>query len=201
MNANGLQHSEVAHASSGTSIGAGRDTPLLRVNVIATTEIGTIAALRTAARLAANLGAQITLIATDVVPWQLPLQRPSVPVAFLERMLYRLVCTAGIVEEEIRIQLWLCRDQRDTLRTILRPHSLVVVGEKNRWWFRRERNLEKFLTKLGHQVISVKPGRRTRATKSRSAQSALEGTGQTAIQMHRNHRGTSLFPVCLGRRR
>ena len=68
MNANGIQHSEVAHASCGTSIGAGRDTPQLRVIAIATTEIGTIAALRTAASIAANLGAQITLIATDVVP-------------------------------------------------------------------------------------------------------------------------------------
>jgi hypothetical protein len=195
MNANGIQHSEVAHASSGTAIGAGRDTPQLRVNVIATTEIGTIAALRTAASFAANLGAQITLIATEVVPWQLPLQKPSVPVALLERMLYGLVCKARIVEEEIRIQLCLCRDQRDTLRTILRPHSLVVIGEKSRWWLGREQNLKKFLTKLGHQVISVRPGRRTGARESRSAQSAPQGTGQTAIQMHRNHRGISLFPV------
>ena len=144
---------ELAHASSGTTNGAGRDAPQLRVNVIATTEIRTIAALRTAAGLAANLGAQITLIAVEIVPWQLPLHRPPVPVVFLERKLCGLVCEAGILGEEVRIQLCLCRDQPETLRKVVRPHSLVVIGGQNRWWLRRERNLEKFLTSLGHQVI------------------------------------------------
>jgi nucleotide-binding universal stress UspA family protein len=153
---------EFAHASGGTANGAGRDAPQLRVNVLATTETRTIAALRTAADLAASLGAQITLIAIEVVPWQLPLQRPPVPVAFLERKLYRLVCEAGIVGEEVRIQLCLCRDQRDTLRKVVRPHSLVVIGGQNRWWLRRERNLGKFLSGLGHQVIFAGTAPRTR---------------------------------------
>jgi hypothetical protein len=111
--------------------------------------------LRTAAGLAADLGAQITLIATEVVPRQFPLHRPPVPVVFLERKLYRLVCEAGIVEEEVRIQLCLCRDQRDTLRKNLQPRSLVVVGGQKQWWLRRERNLKKFLTSLGHHVVFV----------------------------------------------
>jgi hypothetical protein len=156
MNPNAIRQREVADASTGTSIGAGRDVSQLRVNVIATGEKGTIAALRTAASMAVNLGAQITLIGTELVPWQLPLERPSVPVAFLERKLYRLVYQAGILEEEIRIQRYLCRDHRETLRRVLRAHSLVVMGVQNRWWLRRERNLEKFLASLGHQVISVR---------------------------------------------
>ena len=153
---------ELAWVSSGNSNGAGRDAPQMRVNVIATTETRPIAALRAAADLAASLGAQITLIAIEVVPWQLPLQRPPVPVAFLERKLYRLVCEAGIVEEEVRIQLCLCRYQRDTLCKVVRPHSLVVIGGQNRWWLRRERNLDKFLTSLGHQVIFAEARPRTR---------------------------------------
>ena len=195
MNPNAIRQREVADASTGTSIGAGRDVSQLRVNVIATGEKGTIAALRTAASMAVNLGAQITLIGTEVVPWQLPLERPSVPVAFLERKLYRLVYQAGILEEEIRIQLYLCRDHRETLRRVLRAHSLVVMGVQNRWWLRRERNLEKFLASLGHQVISVRRGRRTDATHSRPAQSAPEGTKRTALQIERNHRAISIFPV------
>ena len=109
MNGNVLQHSDVARDSSATSIAASVGGPRLRVNVIATTEKGTIAALRTAAGLAADLGAQITLIGIEVVPRQLPLQRPPVPVAFLERKLYSLVHEAGILEKEVRIQLCLCR--------------------------------------------------------------------------------------------
>jgi hypothetical protein len=174
MNANLIQRSEVAHASSGPSIAAGRGAAQLRVNVIATTEKGMIAALRIAASLAAELGAQITLIRIEVVPRQLPLQRPSVPVAFLERRLYRLVCETGIVEEEVRIQLCLCRDQRDTLRRILQSHSLVVVGGQKRWWLRQERSLEKFLTSRGHQVIFVGLDGRTGVTYPCSAQSNVK---------------------------
>jgi hypothetical protein len=153
---------ELAHSSNRTGSGAGRGAPQLRVNVIATTEARTIAALRTAAGLATNLGAQITLIAVEIVPWQLPLHRPPVPVVFLERKLYGFVCEAGIVEEEVRIQLCFCHDQRDALRKVVRPHSLVVIGGQNRWWLRRERNLEKFLTSLGHQVIFAEATPRTR---------------------------------------
>ena len=174
MNPNAIRHRDVAIASTNTSIGAGRDVPQSRVNVIATGENGTIAALRTTPSLAANLGARIALNGAEVVPWQLPLQRPSVRVAVLERKLYRLVYEAGILEEEIRIQLYLCRDHRETLRRGLRAHSLVVMGVQNRWWLRRERNLDKFLASLGHQVISVRVGRRIGVTQSRSVQSTIK---------------------------
>jgi hypothetical protein len=164
MKSNEKLRREVAHTFNGRACGAGRDSPQLRVNVLATTEKATIAALRAAATLAANLGAQITLIAIEVVPWQLPLQKPQVPVAFLERKLYGLVCEAGVVGEEVGIRLCLCRDQHAALRGILRPHSLVVIGGRNRWWLRRERKLKKLLTSLGHRVISDGLGAGTGAT-------------------------------------
>jgi len=164
--------------SNRTAIGAGRDAPRLRVNVIATTEARTIAALRTAAGLATNLGAQITLIAVEIVPWHLSLHRPPVPVVFLERKLCGLVCKAGIVEEEVRIQLCLCRDQHDTLRKVVRPHSLVVTGGQNRWWSRRGRNLGKFLSGLGHQVIFAEAAPRTRLQRQ-ALQDRISGSDST----------------------
>lgn len=129
MNGIGMRRRELAF--SGAASRARRNIPELRVNIIVTTDKGTIEALRTAAGLAANLGAQITLIAIEIVPWQLPLQKPQVPVAFLERKLSGLVCEAGVVGE-VRIRLCLCRDQRAILRRILQPHSLVVIGGQNR---------------------------------------------------------------------
>lgn len=140
---------------------ARHDASRLRVNVIATTDKGTISALRAATCLATNLGAQIALIGVEVVPSPRLLQKPPVPVVLLERRLCGLVYQAGIFEQEIRIQLCLCRDQRKGLQMILHPHSLVVLGGHDRWWSKRERHLKQFLTGLGHQVIvaQVRPDR------------------------------------------
>jgi hypothetical protein len=130
-------------------------TPLvnMRVVVITTTPKGTVAALRTAARLAADLGAQVTLISIESVPWEFPLQEPPVPVPSLKRKLYGLIYEAAILKEEVLIQLCLCRYPSESLRAILRPNSLVVLGGRNHWWSRRERDLKTFLMSNGHEVF------------------------------------------------
>lgn len=125
----------------------------MRVIVITTTPKGTVAALRTAARLAADLGAQITLISIERVPWEFPLREPPVPVPSLKRKLYGLIYEAGILKQEVLIQLCLCRYPFDSLRAILRPNSLVVLGGRNHWWSRRERDLKTFLMSIGHEVF------------------------------------------------
>lgn len=150
-----IEHRETAHASMWSAPINGPATPQLRLNVLATSERATVAALRAASGLAANLRAHITLTAIEVVPWQFPLEKPPVAIAFLEQKLCRLVCEAGIVGEEVRIRLYLCRDERQGLGKALRPHSLIVLGGADHWWSRRERTLHRFLTDLGHQVIFV----------------------------------------------
>jgi hypothetical protein len=130
----------------------------MRVVVIATTPKGTVAALRTVARLAADLGAQITLISIESVPWECSLQEPPVPVPCLKRKLYGLIYEAGILKEEVLIQLCLCRYPSESLRAILRPNSLVVLGARNHWWSRRERGLKKFLMSIGHEVFLPEHG-------------------------------------------
>jgi len=131
------------------------DRPSLRVTVVATNDRGTLAALRTAGKLAANLGARIALVKAQLVPFQFPLDKPPVSTDFLQRQLHGLVCEAGIEGEEMTIQLWLCRDRNESLRKILRAHSLVVIGGRKRWWSRREKTLERYLSRLGHQVVFV----------------------------------------------
>jgi hypothetical protein len=133
----------------------GSDRPNLRVVVVATNDRGTLAALRTAGKLAAHLGARVALIKAQIVPFQLSLDKPPVSADFLQRQLYGLVCETGIEAEEITIQVRLCRDRNESLRKILRPHSLVVIGGPKRWWSRRERTLERYLSGLGHQVVFV----------------------------------------------
>src|ERR1022692_3041929 len=94
----------------------GSDRPNLRVTVVATNDRGTLAALRTAGKLAANLRTRIALVKAQIVPFQFPLDKPPVSTDFLQRQLYGLVCEAGVDAEEITIHLWLCRDRNESLR-------------------------------------------------------------------------------------
>jgi hypothetical protein len=99
----------------------GRNAAQLRVYVIATAEKGTIAALRSAAGLAVDLNAQIHLMGLEAVPSRFLLEEPLGSVAPLQRMLCGLVGHAGIVDKEVRVGLYLCRDRRQTLRRVLPP--------------------------------------------------------------------------------
>lgn len=139
----------------GTELGS--DSPSMSVTVIATNSGGTIAALRAAEKLAANLGASIALVKAQIIPFEFPLEDPPVSIDFLQRQLYGLVCEAGIEAEKITVHLWLCRDRFVGLRKILRPRSLVVIGGRKRWWS-REKALERFLSQMGHRVVFIDPG-------------------------------------------
>jgi hypothetical protein len=136
--------------------------PHLRLTVVFTTPEATLAALRTADELARGLDALIALIAIEVVPFQLPLDRPPVPIDFCQQRLLGLVSESGIDADAVRIEISLCRDRRQCLQQILRPRSLVVLGGMSHWWS-RERKLEQWLSVLGHQVVFVDIGTREAA--------------------------------------
>jgi hypothetical protein len=147
----------------------------LHVSVIHTSEEGTLAALAAAARLAKNLCAQIRLVAAEVVPIHFSLERPHVPAEFMEHRLSRLACNAGIDEEELTVQVLLCRSPKLALSSLLAPRSLLVIGRASRWWNWRERRLARWLQRLGHQVISVSAaeGRCLRPHMDRGRQAAF----------------------------
>jgi hypothetical protein len=132
----------------------------LRITVVATNRKGTLAALRMAGRLAANLGARLALLKTQIVPFQFPLEDPPVAVEFLERQLRDLACEADTEAHEIVIQLWLCRERNETLRRVIPPRSLVVIGKTRRWLPIAEKRLGRYLSLLGHQVIFADPEER-----------------------------------------
>jgi hypothetical protein len=124
-----------------------------RVTVIFTTRPGTKAALRIAGHLAKGLGARVGLVVAYEVPVHLPLNKPPVPVEFLERHQIRLVSESAVRADEVNIEIFLCHDQRECLKRILRPGSLVVVGGRRCRWLSKERRLEQWLARLGHQVV------------------------------------------------
>jgi hypothetical protein len=122
----------------------------LDISVVFTSVDATLAALKEAGELASSLGGRITLIVPQIVPYPLPLTSPPVLVDFNER---RLRVIASDCRVETRVSIYLCRDALETLKSVLKPHSLVVVGSRKRWWPTVAKRLAKKLRRFGHLVV------------------------------------------------
>ena len=155
-------HSTVAHERERAVIRPAAEQTergQLEVNVIYTNPKATAAALKSAALLAQDLGACIQLKAVMAVPVRLPLDHHPVSISFLERLLAKLVCQLGKCPVEPSVQLYLCRDQMETLWQVLQPNSLVVIGGRNRWWPTAESRMARSLKSEGHRVVFVPLGK------------------------------------------
>lgn len=122
----------------------------LNIAVVFTSLEATLSAMKEAASLARNLDARIDLVVPQVVPYPLPLESPPVLIEFNERRFRELASQSPV---ETAVQIYLCRDSRETLARVLKPGSLVVLGGKRRWWPTRELALARALRKAGHEVV------------------------------------------------
>jgi len=131
---------------------ATRETsPRLNINVVFTSVDATLAALKEAGRLANHLSAHITLVVLQIVPYPLPLTSPTVSVDWNERRI-RVIANKSPVETIIH--LYLCRDRFETLLSVLKRGSLVVIGGRQHWWWPTpEKTLARTLRRAGHEVI------------------------------------------------
>ena len=127
----------------------------LVVNVIYTTEKRTLEALKTAAQLASELDARMNLIVAQPVPIALPIDRPHINADFLVRRLKALVRRASQDDLETSVNLYFCRDLQRTLTNILPAKSVVVMGDRNRWWRSEFWRIRKTLEAQGHRVLMV----------------------------------------------
>ncbi|MDR3719935.1 MAG: hypothetical protein P4K98_14140 [Bryobacteraceae bacterium] len=130
------------------------DLPL-DVVVLHTSDTSTRQALKTAATYAKELSAHVHLVAPRVVPFALDLNAPQVPVSFTARQLREIAGEAGV---DASIDIILCRDLVQTLASVLKPQSLIVLGERKSPWWRlrwmgRENRLAQQLRAQGHQVV------------------------------------------------
>jgi hypothetical protein len=103
--------------------------------------------LQAANDLAQDLGARLTLLVAQIVPYPLPVDCPTVDIDFTERMLSDLVSQ---VEADINVRLYLCRDRSDTIRRAIRLNSIVITSKE-------DRRLARLLTSDGHHVIPIEP--------------------------------------------
>lgn len=112
----------------------------------------TRAALNYAASLTDGLNFRLRLIDVHVVPYGVPLDRPTVNPRYVERRLRSLAqeCSFRVSPEIVY-----ARDWEQGFRRALGPASLVLIAFKRSWWRSSEKRLANRLRKLGHQVIWV----------------------------------------------
>jgi hypothetical protein len=122
----------------------------LNISVIFTAVESTLAALKHAGSLASNLGARISLVVPQVVPYPLPLNSPQVSRDFTGGHFSVIV---GQSRVETNVAVYLCRDRLETLRAVLKPRSLVVIGGRKSWWPTSEQRLAAHLRRAGHEVV------------------------------------------------
>lgn len=121
----------------------------LRVFVPHTSRELTKVCLSALLALTSNLGARVTLLAVQIVPFPLPLDRPAVAPQFVERELVEL---AREIEAPVDVQVMLARDLEIGMRLGLTASSLVVVAAKKRRWPNAEVKLARSLARAGHSV-------------------------------------------------
>jgi hypothetical protein len=112
----------------------------------------TRAALKYAASLTDGLNVRLRLIDVHVVPYGVPLDRPTVSPRYVERKLRTLAqeCSVPVSPEIVY-----ARDWEQGLRRALGPGSVLLIAFQRSWWRSSEKRLANRLRKLGHQVIWV----------------------------------------------
>jgi hypothetical protein len=126
--------------------------PGLSVFVVLTSLNWTLKALEKAREMARSLGANIAVLAIQVVPYPLSLDRPPVPMDFFVRRFEERACEFS---ERIKVSAYLCRDPLVALKRLLSPNCLVVMGIRKKWWPTRDERLAKKLRHAGYEIILV----------------------------------------------
>lgn len=122
----------------------------LHITVVFTDVSQTRYALHAALKLAADLQASFEIVATRVVPYPLPLDRPPVSLEFTEKQISELLISAHV---KATVRIHDCRDAGVALTNLLSTGSIVVMGSRKGLWPNREARLARRLRKAGHEVI------------------------------------------------
>ncbi len=152
-----LQFPSAASAESHTP--GPRPEPALAtdaVYVLFTSIDETRAALKVAAGFAAPLGVPVTLVHLRTVPYALPVDEPNglSPVETSE-----FIEALRAEGADVRARIYLCRDERRALPSVLKRRSLVVLGGRRSWWPTPTERWRRMLEAAGHLVVFVDTAR------------------------------------------
>jgi len=121
------------------------------VQVIATSDAGTRAALLEARELARRRDvAKVVLLVPRVASTIASAEAPDVDTAMVER--YRRIASRCGVNATVR--LCVCGSLREAVQWMLPRGGVVVVGGQRRWWWpTREQRIADSLKKKGHAIV------------------------------------------------
>jgi len=124
----------------------------ISISVIFTSVNRTLKALARARELARPVGADIRIVAVQIVPYPLPLDRPPVPFEFVVRRFEEMT---NHHMPKTPVSAYLCRDPVEALKQVLDPKSLVLIGFRKRWWPTGDERLARKLRRAGYEVLLV----------------------------------------------
>jgi hypothetical protein len=98
------------------------------------------------------LNVNLRLIQVHVVPYSLPLDKPSVRRDHLERNLRSIAQRSTV---PVQPELVFARDWEEGFRRSLHPRSVVLIPIRKSWWRSNDKSMAERLRKHGHKVIWV----------------------------------------------
>jgi hypothetical protein len=121
------------------------------VQVIATNDAGTRAALLAARRLARRLDrASVVLLVPRIAPSVASVEAPDVDTAVVERY-QRIASLCGV---DVIVRLCVCGTLREAFQWMLPPRCVVVVGGQRRWWWpTREQRIADLVKRTGRVIV------------------------------------------------
>ncbi len=122
------------------------------IHVVFTSIAETLEALRVAARLGAAMTVPVTVVHFRAIPYPLSLDAPAGLSPLETEEFVSRVRSEGIAA---RLRVFLCRNEERALPTAFRPHSLIVIGGRRRWWPTSVQRLRRRLESAGHFVVFV----------------------------------------------
>lgn len=123
------------------------------INVLATTDQGTLAALQTTAAIARQRRLRIVLLVPDIVPFGIPINGSGHDRAALTVSYRDLAARVGA---DASVRTCPCRDARHVSSRLLLPQARIVLGgRRGRWHRSPEEQLAVELALEGHHVTFV----------------------------------------------
>jgi len=121
------------------------------VQVIATNDAGTRAALLEARRLARRLDrANVVLLVPRIASSIASVEAPDVDTAVVGRY-QRIASLCGV---DVIVRLCVCGTLREAFQWMLPRGCVVVVGGQRRWWWpTREQRIADLVKKTGHVIV------------------------------------------------
>jgi len=143
------------------------------VYVVFTTVAETLAAVRVAAEFAKALDVPLTIVHIRTVPYATPIEAPGGIYPIETEGFVARLRREGL---DVRLRVYLCRDDRRAIPFVFKPHSLITAGGHRRhWWPTRSQRLRRALEAAGHFVVFVDTSehRADRVRKTREVRPAM----------------------------